>query len=364
MHQSSDIPRRYAYILERVALESNEFVREQALAEAFELGRSLLASDITPDDIVNLHHRSLSELALQHPQLSLGDVGPRLTLSLLELTMAHGMSFREQLQRRHEAQFASRIEQASRLEALGTLAAGIAHDFNTLLGSIRGYAELTGDQLPAGSAGSSYLNQIQLACDRAHSLIQRMLAFAREQPSELVAQTLVNELKDAIAILEPGLPKSIRLHVDDRLGRARILAAPGHVQQMVLNLCLNAVEAMPAGGDLSIRLEPARQQPDVPVARADDVCLSVTDTGIGMPPEVQARVFEPFFTTRAPRGSGLGLSVVYGIVRQLGGEITLSSRSSGPDTGTTFRIFLPCLATGEADPVIPEEPSYGAHPDY
>lgn len=372
MNTIANLQPRYLHILERTVSSVDVLAREAALAEAFDLGRVLLATAATPDDIVALHHETLEQYAHQHPYIRLEEVASRLTLPLMELTMAHGMAFREQLQRRHQGEVTERLAHATRLEALGTLAAGVAHDFNTLLGSITGYAELTGDELAPDSVGQAHVRQILIACGRARDLIRRMLDFARQRPAAPVAQDLVAEVQATLAMLQPGLAANIRMQFDHHplTAPAWVLADAGQLQQIVLNLCINAADALGGRGDLRLELGIATAADAAPPGHGGDFCLRVSDTGCGMPPEVQARVFEPFFTTKAPKGSGLGLSVVYGIVQQLGGDITLSSRSSGPNTGTTFRIFLPPLnslspspsPTGELSPH--KEPTDGTHPGH
>lgn len=373
MHTIANLQPRYLHILEQIVSNVDVLAREAALAEAFDLGRVLLATAATPDNIVALHHETLEEYAQRHPHVRLDEVASQLTLPLMELTMAHGMAFREQLQRRHQGEVTERLAHTTRLEALGTLAAGVAHDFNTLLGSITGYAELTGDALAPDSVGQAHLQQILIACGRARDLIRRMLDFARQRPAAPVAQDLVAEVHTTLAMLQPSLASNIRVQFDHQLtAPAWVLADAGQLQQIVLNLCINAADAMGDRGDLRLELGLTSAADDAQPGHAGDFCLRVSDTGCGMPPEVQARVFEPFFTTKAPKGSGLGLSVVYGIVHQLGGDITLSSRSSGPHTGTTFRIFLPPLnslspspsPTGRGELSPHKEPTDGTHSDH
>ncbi|MBK6999974.1 MAG: histidine kinase [Rhodoferax sp.] len=361
MNTIANLQPRYLHILEQTVSSVDVLAREAALAEAFDLGRVLLATAATPDDIVALHHETLEQYAQRHPYIRLEEVASRLTLPLMDLTMAHGMAFREQLQRRHQGEVAERLSHATRLEALGTLAAGVAHDFNTLLGSITGYAELTGDELAPDSVGQAHLRQILIACGRARDLIRRMLDFARQRPAAPVAQDLGAEVQATLAMLQPSLALDIQVQFDHHplTGPAWVLADAGQLQQIVLNLCINAADALDGRGDLHLELGLASAADAAPPGHGDDFCLRVSDTGCGMPPEVQARVFEPFFTTKAPKGSGLGLSVVYGIVQQLGGDITLSSRSSGPNTGTTFRIFLPPLTTAPR-----KDSTNGTHPGH
>ena len=330
---------RYYQIIEQVVLTDSELERESALANAFEMGRVLVRSRMSPDDLVALHHEAVARLGQLHPELSFSQIAERLNLPLMELTMAHGMVFREQLAQRYEALMAQ--EHASKLEALGTLAAGIAHDFNNIVGCILGFAELAGDDLPPGSRGLAHIEQVTLACYRARDLVARMLAYARKGPNDPERLDIAEQVRAVLRILSASIHQDVQIafHAPDR--QPAVMASPVQIQQIVMNLCLNAADAMSHQGNIDITLAPARQFDEIPPGHEEDVCLSVADNGCGMPPQIQARVFEPFFTTKAPRGSGLGLSVIQGIVRQLGGAITLRSRHAGEDTGTEFRIFLP-----------------------
>ena len=335
----------YALLVEQVVFARDALEYERLLASAFECGRALLGRKANPDDIIDLHHQALQRLGAAHPELRLGEIAERLTLPLMEISMSHGLAFREQMESRFRAIVDARLEQSSKLEALGTLAAGIAHDFNNILGCIVGFTELTQNAVPEGSRGRENLHQILAACARAGDLVRRMLDFARAVPSAPRHHDLVAQVREVLAMLANMLGKGIALEFDSSLPTATILADPGQIQQVIMNLCINAAEAMNGRGTIRLALHPARSAGGaVPPGLADGYCLSVADHGCGMLPEVQARVFDPFFTTKAPQGSGLGLSVTHSIVTQLGGEITLSSRSSGPDTGTEFRVFLPRAA--------------------
>ena len=330
---------RYYRIIEQVVLTGSEMEREAALANAFELGRVLVRARMSPDDLVAMHHEAVARLGRIHPELPFSQIADRLNLPLIELTMAHGMVFREQLARRYEALMAQ--EQASKLEALGTLTAGIAHDFNNIVGCILGFAELAGDDLPPGTRGAAHIEQVMQACFRARELVARMLAYARKGPNQPERLDIAEQVQAVLDILRASIHEGvqIRFHAHER--QPAVMANPVQIQQIVMNLCLNAADAMNHHGDIDITLAAASGFDDIPPGHEGDLCLCVADNGCGMPPQIQARVFEPFFTTKAPRGSGLGLSVIQGIVRQLGGAITLKSRHAGEDTGTEFRIFLP-----------------------
>lgn len=231
-----------------------------------------------------------------------------------------------------------------KLEAMGMLAAGFAHDFNNILGSIVGFAEMTDDDLPDDSNAKRNVAQIVSGSLRASALADRMLVFARQSPAHPVAVNLVVQVCEAVDLLRASLRPSIRLSFQSSLGEANatILADPTQIVQIVMNLCINAADAMDNHGVIHVYIDRAGQIKEAPPGYLDGTCLTVSDTGCGMTPEVLKRQFDPFFTTKEPgKGSGLGLSVVHGIVTSLGGVIEVLSRVGGGNTGTDFRIFLP-----------------------
>jgi PAS domain S-box-containing protein len=249
--------------------------------------------------------------------------------------------------RRLEEQFL----QAQKMEAVGRLAGGVAHDFNNLLTVINGYAGMLLQDLGREAPEAPSVRAILDASDRAAALTQQLLAFARKQ----IAAPRLLDLNAVVAGTEAMLRRLIGEDVlltqdlQPRLGRVR--ADPTQVQQIIMNLVVNARDAMPRGGRLSIvtRDEAAR----------GSVLLAVTDTGCGMTDEVKAHLFEPFFTTKGPgRGTGLGLSTVYGIVKQSGGSIEVESQ---PGAGTTFRVYLP-RAEGAAEEERPADGPTAASP--
>ena len=234
--------------------------------------------------------------------------------------------------------------QSRKLEAVGTLAAGIAHDFNNILGSMIGFAEMTADELPAESRGARNIAQIMTGGFRARDLVARMLTFAREGPAKPVDVDVIEQVQEALAFLRASLPPSIVLVFNDDLdgAHATLSADPTHIMQIVMNLCINAAHAMDNRGEVRVDLRLSRRVPGVPPEYLDGICLSVGDQGSGMAPEIIERVFDPFFTTKAPgSGSGLGLSVIHGIVSGLGGAIRVHSSVAAGHAGTQFDIFLP-----------------------
>ena len=237
------------------------------------------------------------------------------------------------------------LRQAQKMEGIGRLASGIAHDFNNLLTAIGGYAGLAASGLPEGDERRKDIEQIQQASDRAASLVRQLLLFARGNTLE----PRVVRLADVVVRLEPMLKRLIGedLELIVRVNECRrsVLADPGQIEQVILNLAVNSRDAMPNGGRLYIRA--LDTDVDSETAQAvgtrpgPNALLEVADTGTGMDAETLEHLFEPFFTTKGPgEGTGLGLATVYGIVRQAGGGVRVRSQ---PDQGATFAIYLPCV---------------------
>jgi two-component system, cell cycle sensor histidine kinase and response regulator CckA len=252
------------------------------------------------------------------------------------------------------------LRQSQKLEAVGRLAGGVAHDFNNLLMAILGYCDSLLIDPGLRSSTRADVEEIQKAGQSAASLTNQLLAFSRRQ----ILQPRVLHLKDVVTRTESLLRRVIGedivlvKRIDERLGLVR--ADPGQIEQIIMNLAVNARDAMPNGGDLIIEARNAdlddayvAQHPGSSPGR--HVMLAITDTGIGMADEIRARIFEPFFTTKEPgKGTGLGLATVYGIVKQSGGSIWVYSE---PARGTSFKIYLPIVvapADEKAAPTIDE----------
>ena len=226
------------------------------------------------------------------------------------------------------------LRHAQKMEAVGRLAGGIAHDFNNLLTGIRGYAELLDEQLAAQSLSRDAAQHILRAAMRAASLTSQLLAFTRRQPTRAEVLVLDDEVRQLASLLRRIIGADVALALDLRAGAARVRADAGQLEQVMLNLAVNARDAMPRGGQLSIATLAAVDESGRNVVR-----LTIADTGTGMTEEVRTRMFEPFYTTKEiGRGTGLGLSIVYGIVEQSGGTIRVET---APGRGTRFHIVLP-----------------------
>lgn len=334
---SPNLTDRYAELLQCAVLARDPLASEAALAEAADLGRRLVAHEVPLEEVGELHHEALIRLARAHPDLPLSQIAGLITAPLMEAYMAYSLALREQLERRAEAIVNARLEQSRRLEAIGTLTAGIAHDFNNILGAILGFSELLNDELPPDSTGQRHLEFIQQASFRARDLIARMLTFAREMGDDPIEVELVTLTQETLDLVRVSLPHGVQLDFEPLVSDAWVLAEPSQIQQIVMNLCINAAAAIskpPGRIQVGVRLH-------APAGAAPVVRLTIEDTGEGMNQEVRERIFDPFFTTKEPgKGSGLGLSVVHGLVGKLRGSINVSS---APGSGTQFTVDLPCL---------------------
>jgi PAS domain S-box-containing protein len=246
---------------------------------------------------------------------------------------------------RQQRELEEQLRQTQRLEALGTLAGGIAHDFNNILGAITSLTELSKLENPEDRPLHENLDQILQACGRAAVLVRQILSFSRQQKEERASLQLAPIVNEALLLLRATLPATIALEQAITHPVADVLANATQVHQIVMNLCTNAAHAMRGKqGKIRLEIEPVTLQagapmPHVALSAGDYVRLTVSDTGHGMSATTQSRIFEPFFTTkRAGEGTGLGLSVVHGIVKEYGGEITVRSELG---RGTTFAIYLP-----------------------
>ncbi|MBL7645631.1 MAG: PAS domain S-box protein [Candidatus Hydrogenedentes bacterium] len=241
--------------------------------------------------------------------------------------------------------------QAQKMESIGLLAGGVAHDFNNLLGVIGGYTELMLESVGAEGPLHENVMQIKRAADRATGLTRQLLAFSRRQILRPSVADLNGIIEDAEKMLRRLIGEDIELRVELTPGLGRVMADPGQVDQILMNLAVNARDAMPGGGRLTIATRneeiderQARQRPGGRPGRY--ACVEVRDSGIGMDAEVRARIFEPFFTTKeVGKGTGLGLATVYGIVKQSGGNIWVESESG---KGTAFQIYLPWIEAAPA----------------
>jgi len=243
-------------------------------------------------------------------------------------------------------QLEEQFRQAQKMEAVGRLAGGIAHDFNNLLMVIQGYADLLAERLPKGDSLQRNANQIQAAAQRASALTRQLLAFSRKQIMEPRILNIGTVVTDMESMLRRMIGEDIELKTSSAPDLGLVKADRGQLEQVIMNLAVNARDAMPNGGRLAIEaanveFDASNMHPGVPVVPGKYVLLSVTDNGSGMDAETQAHIFEPFFTTKERgKGTGLGLATVYGVVKQSSGYIWVFSELG---RGTTFKIYLPLV---------------------
>jgi PAS domain S-box-containing protein len=270
------------------------------------------------------------------------DAAGELQLAIITFIDVTEMRRAEDERRELEAQ----LRQATKMEAIGRLAGGIAHDFNNILTGILGYAELAQGSVPSGHAALPLIAEIQTGGERAAELTQQLLAFARKQ----VIQPRIIRPNDVVEraqrMLQRMIGEDIDLSFEPQAALWNVNVDPSQVDQVLVNLAVNARDAMPSGGRLVIEtanvvLEAERHLMGDDAVSGDYVQLSVSDSGEGMDAATQERIFEPFFTTKGPgEGTGLGLATVYGIVRQNDGVITVYSE---PDHGSTFKVYFPAV---------------------
>ncbi len=258
------------------------------------------------------------------------------------------------------------LRQAQKMEAIGTLAGGIAHDFNNVLSIILGNAELAEDDIAEDNPARENLGEIKGAALRARDMVKRLLSFARKSDASRSILSVQGVAREALRLLRATLPASIDIRVKADSEACQVLADESQIQQVIINLCTNAAHAMPDGGELSVQvsrvsLSAASARQYSGLRAGEFVTLTVCDTGVGIPPETLERIFDPYFTTReVGKGSGMGLSVVHGIIHSHGGDIKVQSRQG---EGTDVEVLLPAVAmameeggkdAGEAVPACAE----------
>lgn len=266
---------------------------------------------------------------------------------------------------KEKANLEVRLQQAQKMEAIGTLAGGISHDFNNILSVIMGYSELAREGVKKGSDLDEKLEKVLYAGNRAKDLIQQILTFSRQGETEKYPLQPANIVKESIRMLRSTLPTSIEISIYIQQDCSLILADPTQLNQILLNLCTNAYHAMEdAGGVLDISLrEKELSAEDIVhepgIQPGTFIVLSVSDSGPGIPPEIRDKVFDPYYTTkRTGKGTGLGLSIVHGIVKSYGGFISLYSE---PGQGTAFHLYFPAVKRKVFSEIAYDEEVPGGH---
>jgi len=262
-------------------------------------------------------------------------------------------------------QLEEQLRQAQKMEAVGRLAGGIAHDFNNLLMVIQGYADLLAERLPQGDPLQRNAEQIQTASQRATSLTRQLLAFSRKQMLAPKVMNVHAVVADMEKILRRLIGEDVQLETTSARDLGLVKADRSQIEQVILNLAVNARDAMPEGGRLTIEtanaeLDASFAHPPAVLEPGKYVMLAVTDNGCGMDSDTQAHIFEPFFTTKEKgKGTGLGLATVYGIVKQSGGYVWVYSE---PGRGTSFKVYLPRIEEEKALPSFEPPAQFRATP--
>ncbi len=313
---------------------------------------TLLLPPDRPNEVAHIHEKLKRGERIEHFEtVRVRKDGTRLDVSLTispildesgtpigTLAIARDISARKQL----EAQYLH----IQKLDSLGRLASAVAHDFNNLLAAIVGNAELGIEAIIAGNSARHELEEIRKIARRAANLTRQLLAFARQQALDLQELNINDLIRDMESMLRQLIGPQIDLSMSLAAECGRIKAYPGHIEQLLVNLLVNARDALPDGGTLTIATATVPGAPMMDGRGADMrpgqfVRIIVADTGSGMTEEVKRHLFEPFFTTKAPgKGVGLGLATCFGIVKQHGGSIWIDS---APGQGTTVTIYFPCI---------------------
>ena len=248
-------------------------------------------------------------------------------------------------------QIEEQYRQAQKMEAIGKLAGGIAHDFNNLLTIINGYSEIVLGMLDSREESHSLVEEVKKAGERAAGLTRQLLAFSRRQMLHQRTLNLSGVVSDLGKMLHRVLGEDIELVLKPGRNLMKVQADPGQIEQVIMNLAVNARDAMPTGGTLiietaNVELSPGRGEAGAEIRPGRYVALTVSDTGCGIPEEIREHIYEPFFTTKKPgQGTGLGLATVYGIIKQSEGHVSFESQVG---RGTTFRVYLPAVGAASS----------------
>jgi PAS domain S-box-containing protein len=352
VHMNTAAERMFGYTIdEAIGRELAALIIPPASREAHRRAIARMADGRFPDDTSSIVGRRLELSAIRRDGVTFP-----IELSVSQVNSDDGVVFTawiRDLTERRAAEDAlrdseARLRQAQKMEAVGRLAGGVAHDFNNVLTAIFGYTDLLSDALDAGDPRRADVEEIKRAASRAAALTRQLLAFSRKQVMQPRRLNLNEVIANVHTLLAKLVGDEVELRVEAGADLGEVRADPGQIEQVLMNLSANARDAMPEGGCLTITTANVNLAPDEAAAMAgfgpgQFVALTVRDTGHGIPPEVRPHVFEPFYTTKEQgKGTGLGLATVYGIVKQSGGWIYLDE---APIAGASFTIYLPPLTS-------------------
>ncbi|MEW6320833.1 MAG: ATP-binding protein [Acidobacteriota bacterium] len=336
-----------------------------------EIPREVAASVVSWSRVAIVGHKSwlviiatpYARAAADVRQNAAGQLAATATLLIAVPIVAWSLVRRERLAEEERRALQGQLLQSQKMDAIGKLAGGVAHDFNNLLTAILGYTSLILEESPKGSTIHTGASQVRRAAESAATLTQKLLAFSRRQVLQPQPVDLGALLLDLQGLLKRLLGETVDLSVTADAGVWPVVADPVQIEQVVINLAVNARDAMPTGGRLAIHVANAplpegEERRDHKVPKGDYVRVVVRDTGVGMDEATLARLFEPFFTTKPQgKGTGLGLSTVYGIVKQSGGYVNVDS---APGQGTTIQLLFPRAAADRA--TVKRRPESGRYP--
>ncbi|MEN6617276.1 MAG: PAS domain S-box protein [Syntrophorhabdus sp.] len=314
----------------------SDFVDDDELTKMQEDASDIIKGE-TIEDEYNVHRKDGTKFPVFIRAARIEDEGKvtgirGIVVDLTEIRKAQADKERLENQLRH----------AQKMEALGTMAGGIAHDFNNILAAIIGFTELVLEDLPPGTPDRHNLEQVHKSGLRGRDLVKQMLAFSRKEAQARKFVRIKDIVEDTMDLIRASIPTTIKINLDIQNGSSSIFADLTQIQQVIINLCKNAADAMQGGGSLGIKTMDYSTSFDnaVPgLPKGPYILMSITDTGNGIPREVLERIFEPFFTTKGQgNGTGLGLALVHGIVTGHGGIITVKSH---PGHGAVFDVYLP-----------------------
>jgi PAS domain S-box-containing protein len=353
----------YGYTSEEVLGKTTPRILKSGLTDAeiyTEFWNSLLAKRIVRRELIN-HTKDGKNITVEVSVNPVVDEREE-----IEGFLAVQRDISERNRAREERQkLEAQLRQAQKLETIGTLAGGVAHDFNNILTPIMVYAEMAAKRLSGDHATRSDLEHVIAGANRAKDLVKQILTFSRQTESERIVIELSSIVKEALKLLKASFPSTIAIEADIQTGCGEVLADPSQIHQLLMNLCTNAFHAMrEKGGVLRVTLESVTVTEEaarmIPAISAGEfVRLTVADTGCGMDERTQERIFEPFFTTKkVGEGTGLGLSVVHGIVTSYDGAITTQSEVG---KGTLFEVYLPRMRAIHGTKIVEETAVVGGH---